>query len=134
VGGHGHPAVRGSVVDDRDLALALGGHDARLAPKLMTARMYAGWPQIRAGLTKNAAALHRRPVRHLAWVLGPVATRRPWAAVVVSAGGRMVAGQHPAYGLLCPVARLILAAFFLESLYRARTGRPVDWKGRQVSP
>ena len=40
VGGHGHPDVRGSVVDDRDLARALGGHDARLAPKLMRARMY----------------------------------------------------------------------------------------------
>ena len=132
VGGHGHPAVRGSVVDDRDLALILGGHDARLAPALMTARMYAGWEQIRAGLTKNSAALHRRPLRHLAWLLAPIATRRPWAAVVVSAGGRLVAGQNPLYGLLCPVARVVLAALSLESLYRARTGRTVDWKGRPV--
>jgi len=132
VGGHGHPSVRGSVIDDRDLALTLGGHDARLAPKLMTARMYAGFPQIRAGLTKNAAALHRRPFSHLAWLLVPAASRRPWAAVVVSAGGRLVAGQNPAYGLLCPVARAVLAFFALESLYRARTGRTVEWKGRPV--
>jgi len=132
VGGHGHPSVRGSVVDDRDLALALGGHDARLAPRLMSARMYAGWSQIRAGLTKNAAALHRRPLRHLAWLLVPVASRRPWAAVVVSAGGRLVAGQNPAYGLLCPAARVVLAAFSVESIYRARTGRTVTWKGRHV--
>jgi glycosyltransferase involved in cell wall biosynthesis len=134
IGGHGHPAVRGSVVDDRDLALALGGHDARLAPALMTARMYSGWSSIRAGLTKNSAALHRRPFAHLAWLLAPVASRRPWAAVVVSAGGRLVAGQNPAYGLLCPLARLVLAGFAVESRYRARTGRPVEWKGRRVSP
>jgi glycosyltransferase involved in cell wall biosynthesis len=132
VGGHGHPSVRGSVVDDRDLALALGGHNARLAPALMTARMYTGWEAIRAGLTKNSAALHRRPARHLAWLLAPVATRRPWAAVVISAGGRLVAGQNPAYGVLAPVARLVLAGFAVESWYRARTGGTVEWKGRRV--
>ncbi len=132
VGGHGHPAVRASVVDDRDLALVLGGHDARLAPALMDARMYAGWTGIRAGLTKNAASLHPRPARHLAALLLPVATRRPWAAMVVSAGGRAVAGQNPAYGLLSPVARLVLAGFYLDSVHRARTGRSVTWKGRPV--
>jgi glycosyltransferase involved in cell wall biosynthesis len=134
VGGHGHPDVRGSVVDDRDLALALGGHDARLAPALMTARMYDGWPAIRAGLTKNSASLHHRLLPHLFWLLAPVASRRPWAAMVVSAGGRLVAGQNPAYGLLSPVARVVLAAFAVESRYRARTGRTVEWKGRSVSP
>ncbi|MDQ4067890.1 MAG: hypothetical protein M3203_00155, partial [Actinomycetota bacterium] len=133
VGGHGHPAVRGSVIDDRDLALVLGGHDPRLAPGLMTARMYRGWSEIRAGLTKNSAALHPRSAAHLAWLLAPVATRRPWAAVVVSAGGRLVAGQGPAYGLLAPLARLVLAGLHVESLSRARTGRPVAWKGRRVA-
>ncbi len=134
IGGHGHPAVRGSVVDDRDLALALGGHDARLAPALMTARMYSGWPAIRAGLTKNSASLHPRSWSHLFWLLAPVASRRPWAAIVVSAGGRLVAGQNPAYGLLCPLARLMLAGFAVESRIRARSGRTVEWKGRSVSP
>jgi hypothetical protein len=133
VGGHGNLGVRGSVIDDRDLALVLGGHDARLAPALMTARMYAGWADIRAGLTKNAAALHRRSAVHLAWLLAPVATRRPWAALVVSAGGRLVAGQNPAYGLLCPLARVVLAGFHLESVCRTRAGRPVFWKGRAVA-
>ena len=132
VGGHGHPGVRGSVIDDRDLALALGGHEARLAPALMTARMYTGWGDIRAGLTKNAAALHPRPLVHLAWLLAPVATRRPWAAVVVSAGGRLVARQNPAYGLLGPLARLVLAGLHLESVQKARSGRAVLWKGRPV--
>lgn len=132
VGGHGHPAVRGSVVDDRDLALALGGHDARLAPALMTARMYDGWPAIRAGLTKNAASLHPGLWWHLAWLLVPVASRRPWAALVVSAGGRLVAGQNPAYGLLSPLARLVLAGLAVESRYLARTGGTVAWKGRPV--
>ena len=132
IGGHGHPSVRGSVVDDRDLALALGGHDARLAPALMTARMYDGWPAIRVGLTKNSAALHPRLARHLAWLLAPVASRRPWAGVVVSAGGRLIAGQDPAYGLLAPLARLVLAGLAVESWYRARTGGTVTWKGRPV--
>ncbi|HEX3623116.1 MAG TPA: glycosyltransferase [Acidimicrobiales bacterium] len=134
VGGHGHPAVRGSVVDDRDLALALGGHDARLAPSLMTARMYSGWSEIRAGLVKNAASLHPRPLPHLGALLLPLASRRPWAAVVVSAGGRAVARQNPAYGLLAPLARVVLACFYLESRARARGGRTVLWKGRPVTP
>jgi hypothetical protein len=134
VGGHGHPGVRGSVVDDRDLSLALGNHDARLAPGLMTARMYSGFAEIRAGLTKNAAALHPRALPHLASLLLPVASRRPWAAMVVSAGGRAVAGQNPAYGLLVPLARATLAGLYLESRYRARAGLPVAWKGRPVSP
>lgn len=132
IGGHGHPAVRGSVVDDRALALALGGHDARLAPGLMTVRMYRSWGEIRAGLGKNQAALHARPLRHLAWLLLPVASRRPWAALVVSAGGRAVAGQNPLYGLLSPLARLVLAGLYLESRRRARSGLPVEWKGRLV--
>jgi Glycosyl transferase family 2 len=132
VGGHGHPDVRGSVVDDRDLARALTGHDARLAPGLMGARMYADLPGIRAGLVKNSAALHPHPLRHLTGLLAPVASRRPWAAVVVSAGGRAVAGQNPAYGLLSPVARVMLAAFYVESLVRAQAGCAVEWKGRAV--
>lgn len=132
IGGHGHRSVRGSVVDDRDLALALGGHDARLAPELMTARMYDGWPAIRAGLTKNSAALHPALGWHLAWLLAPIASRRPWAGVVVSAGGRLVAGQNPAYGLLAPLARVVLAGVAVDSWYRARTGRTVEWKGRPV--
>ena len=134
VGGHGHSNVRGSVVDDRDLAQVLGGHDARLAPTLMQARMYRGLGEIRAGLVKNQAALHPRALPHLAQLLAPVATRRPWAAVVVSAGGRAVAGQNPLYGVLSPVARVLLAAFYVESRWRARTGRPVSWKGRPAHP
>ncbi|MDP8937547.1 MAG: glycosyltransferase family 2 protein [Actinomycetota bacterium] len=132
VGGHGHASVRGSVVDDRDLARALGGHDARLAPHLMKARMYRDLDGLRAGLVKNQAGLHPRPVRHLAALVVPVATRRPWAAMAASAGGRAVAGQNPLYGVLAPVARASLAALYLESVWRARSGRPVRWKGRDV--
>ncbi|MGH9280920.1 MAG: glycosyltransferase [Acidimicrobiales bacterium] len=128
VGGHGHPDVRGSVVDDRDLARVLTGHDPRIAPKLLTTRMYRGGRELRAGLVKNQASLHPHPVRHLAALLAPVATRRPWAVVVVSAGGRAAAGQNPLYGVLAPVARVALAALYLESRWR----RTVTWKGRDV--
>ena len=132
VGGHGHPSVRGSVIDDRDLARALGAHDARLAPELMRARMYRDGAGLRAGLVKNQAGLHPRPLPHLAALLLPVATPRPWAAVLVSAGGRAVAGQNPLYGLLAPVARIALAEVYLESRRRARAGSTVLWKGRAV--
>ena len=133
MGGHGHPSVRGSPVDDRDLARVLTGHDVRLAPTLLEARMYRNGGELHAGLLKNQAALHPRPAAHLAALLAPVATRRPWAAVVVSAGGRAAAGQNPVYGLLAPLARLVLAALYVESWWRARSGRPVLWKGRPVT-
>jgi hypothetical protein len=134
VGGHGHPDVRRSVVDDRDLARVLTGHDPRIAPALLRAGMYRDARAVRAGLVKNQAALHRRPLVHLAWLLAPVTARRPWAAIVISAGGRAAAGQNPVYGLLAPVARVALAALYVESVWRARTGRCVTWKGRAVLP
>ncbi len=134
VGGHGHPGVRRSVIDDRDLARALGGHDARLAPRLMKARMYRDLAGIRAGLVKNQAALHPSAGRHLLSLLVPVASRRPWAAMVVSAGGRAASGQNPMYGLFAPLARATLASFYVESRWLARTGRPLAWKGRRVVP
>jgi glycosyltransferase involved in cell wall biosynthesis len=129
-GGHAHPSVRGSVVDDRDLARTIGGHDARLAPALMKVRMYGDLSSLWVGLAKNHAALHAHPLRHLSNLLAPVATRRPWAAITVSAGGRALARQNPLYGALAPLARTMLAANYLESLWRARTDRPVAWKGR----
>lgn len=133
VGGHGADDVRGSVLDDRDLARRLTGHDARIAPELLRARMYANGRELRAGLVKNQAALHDQPARHLLALLAPVATRRPWAIAVVSAGGRAAAGQNPLYGLLAPAARVALAGIYIESLWRARTGKPVEWKGRQLA-
>ena len=134
VGGHGHPEVRGSPVDDRDLARVLTGHDPRLAPALLRTRMYRDGAELRAGLLKNQAALHPRPVAHLTALLAPVVTRRPWAVALVSAGGRAAAGQNPLYGVLAPLARLALAGIYVESLWRARSGRPVLWKGRPVPP
>lgn len=127
-GGHAHESVRASVVEDRDLARLLGDHDARLAPALLTARMYGDLASLWAGLAKNQAELHPDPVRHLSNLLLPVATRRPWAAVTVSAGGRGVARQNPLYGLLAPIARAMLALNYLDS----RRRRPVAWKGRPV--
>lgn len=132
-GGHSHPEVRGSVIDDRDLARVLGGHDARLAPRLMQARMYHSLAEIRAGLVKNQAGLHPSAPVHLLSLLLPVATRRPWTALAVSASGRAAAGQNPVYGLGAPLARLVLAGFYLESRWRARSGTAVTWKGRDVT-
>ncbi len=113
----------------------LTGHDARLAPRLMRARMYRDLQGIRAGLVKNQAALYPGSLataRRLAGLLAPLASRRPWAVIVVSAGGRAVAGQNPVYGLLAPLARVMLAGIHVESVWRQRTGRQVSWKGRPV--
>jgi hypothetical protein len=52
--------------------------------------------------------------------------------MAVSAAGRAAAGQNALYGVLAPVARVGLAALYVESLWRARTGRPVAWKGRLI--
>lgn len=133
VGGHGHPAVRASPVEDRDLARALGGHDARLGPRMLRARMYRDLPALWDGLLKNQAGLHPRPLAHLVWLLGPVLAPRPWAAVVTSAGGRLAAGQNPLYGLGAPLARAVLAVNYLASRSRARRGATVRWKGRAVA-
>jgi hypothetical protein len=132
-GGHAHVSVRASVVDDRDLARLLGGHDARLAPTLLRTRMYRDPALLWPGLLKNQAALHPRALPHLATLLVPIASRRPWAVIAVSAAGRAAAGQNPLYGLLAPVARLALAGLYLESRRRARTGQPATWKGRPVA-
>jgi chlorobactene glucosyltransferase len=128
VGGHGHPDVRHSPIDDRDLARVLTGHDPKIAPALLTTRMYRNGRELHEGLVKNQAALHPSPARHLVALLAPVATTRPWAAVVVSAGGRAATGQNPLYGVLAPVARLTLAGLYLESHWR----RTVRWKGRDL--
>ncbi len=133
VGGHSHPNVRESGIDDRDLARELGKHDARLAPSLLSTCMYEGFRDLRAGLVKNQAALHPNAAVHLLWLLGPVATRRPWMAMVVSAGGRWASGQNPLYGLAAPLARAGLAAIYIESRWRASRGDTVAWKGRPVT-
>lgn len=132
-GGHGNLAVRGSLVDDRDLARVLGGHDSRLAPDLLRARMYTGLGDLWSGLRKNQAALHPRTARHLTALLLPCAARRPWAAMVASAGGRAMSRQNPLYGALAPVARGLLAANYLASVRRARRGEAEEWKSRAVS-
>jgi chlorobactene glucosyltransferase len=56
----GHRAVRGSVLEDVDLARLVksGGWrlEALTAPDLIEVRMYAGWGSLSEGLTKNAVA------------------------------------------------------------------------------
>ncbi len=59
----GHCAVRGSVLEDMDLARLVkqSGYmlEAALAPDLLEVRMYNGWSTLAEGLKKNAVAGYR---------------------------------------------------------------------------
>jgi glycosyltransferase involved in cell wall biosynthesis len=59
----GHRAVRGSVLEDMDLARLVkqSGYalDAAIAPDLLEVRMYNGWATLTEGLKKNAIAGYR---------------------------------------------------------------------------
>ncbi|HWQ11668.1 MAG TPA: glycosyltransferase family A protein [Roseiflexaceae bacterium] len=67
----GHWAVRGSVLEDVELArrAKAGGLrlEAAVAPDLIAVRMYAGWRELAEGLGKNAVAGLRSGGRRAAW-------------------------------------------------------------------
>jgi GT2 family glycosyltransferase len=68
----GHRAVRGSVLEDMDLARLVkrGGMclEALVAPDLIVVRMYTGWRDLAEGLRKNAVAGFRSGGPRAAWV------------------------------------------------------------------
>lgn len=67
----GHRAVRGSVLEDVDLARLVKSRGRRLealvAPDLIAVRMYSGWPSLAEGLKKNAVAGFRSGGWRAAW-------------------------------------------------------------------
>lgn len=144
-GGHAHPDVRGSIVDDIALARRYDGRVRLWQHRTMaTFRMYPdGVRQLVEGWTKNIAT---------------GAASVPWWAFVLTVGWLWSMVGAPAAGWPCWVASAIqvyvlgrrvaqvrwwaapfaplLALFFLAILARSgrrrRRGRSVTWRGRAV--
>jgi glycosyltransferase involved in cell wall biosynthesis len=156
----GHAAVKGSLLEDVDLARAVkraGKLRFRYAPDAVSARMYRGAGELMAGWTKNLAALFPNPaglaavrsLESLLLLVGPflaanllLKDRRLRAAA--AAGVTTVAYAGFARRLRkagsnfseCPssIAGLPLFAYLLfRSSYMYKVRKAVTWKGRSYS-
>lgn len=157
-GGHAHPAVRATPVEDAALArrLVAAGHRVALVrgPSLGTVRMYSGAAAVRRGFVKNAAELLAADWRRglavaatgallaqpPAIIAGALRDRRAGDAAALAAAWLLPAavlapryrgaGVPGAVALAHPVAALALQAIAVESLARHAARRPALWKGR----
>ena len=159
----GHRAVRANIVEDMELARLIkhAGYQllAAEAPDLLAVRMYDGWPTVREGLGKNAAAGYRngggRSARAalrmllLAWlpfdlllagVLVGGATGGKlllagvllWA-VMAAVSSWMVQWRFrlgSAWGILLPVGMLAYFGISVWAMVQLRRGKGLFWKGR----
>ncbi|MBO0715797.1 MAG: glycosyltransferase [Rhizobiales bacterium] len=159
----GHAAVRGAICEDLMLARLLkrsGGHailqDGR---RLLSTRMYRGWPTLWLGIAKNLSEMLGGPIRTIAiaaaavalawaaWLIplsdalhcaqgspGSCAALIPAALGSAAAFGLHIAGASyfgipPWYGLLFPLGYSAGALIAIDSVRRRLSGR-VSWKGR----
>ena len=151
----GFAAIRGQLLDDVALARRLRETGAATgflrAPELLSVRMYRGTAEAvrgwRRGLgaifgpapgaTAAALALLVTPPLAIAAALAagrPVEAALLWAAgAVASAVLRAGSGHAPLLGLLYPLDALLLASVLGTGVAGHRRGRPVTWKGRQVT-
>ena len=162
----GHAAVRSAICEDLELARRLkqSGRAVLLmgGERLLSTRMYAGWPTLWPGLAKNLVDTLGGPVATPAIALAAVTSA--WAALAIplidviggahGADGAAYAlvlallgsgaafGLHIAatfyfripfwYGLLFPLGYTAGALMALDSVRRRLSGR-VSWKGRIYS-
>jgi hypothetical protein len=159
-GGHAHPAVRASAVEDSALARQLAGGGARIAlvrgEALGEVRMYRTAAALRAGFSRNATAFLAADPGRGALVaaaglamtaplgLAMRARRRPrgarllgaalaWAPPAVALAPRYRAARLPAaLAVFHPLAASAMQLIALESLVRGGLGRPPRWKGRPL--
>jgi 4,4'-diaponeurosporenoate glycosyltransferase len=142
-GGHGHPTVRGAVLDDVALsrraerATVLGGRGT------LRFRMYPHGPaQLLEGWTKNFAggAKGTRPltlVLVVVWVTGLLAAPSfppVYAAYALQLAVlfRRVGRFNPLTALLYPIALAFFLAVFVRSLVLTFVRREVRWRGRTI--
>jgi cellulose synthase/poly-beta-1,6-N-acetylglucosamine synthase-like glycosyltransferase len=151
----GFPSVRSAPIDDVAIARRLREHGGRTgffrAPDLLRVRMYRGWTEAARGWRRNLGALFAGapglslaafaalllPPGALAWML----LTGHWveAALLWSAGAsasallRSGSGHRTAWGFLYPCDALALAGVLALGILDRRRGRPVRWKGREVS-
>jgi cellulose synthase/poly-beta-1,6-N-acetylglucosamine synthase-like glycosyltransferase len=151
----GFPSVRSAPIDDVAIARRLREHGGRTgffrAPDLLRVRMYRGWTEASRGWRRNLGALFAwAPSLSLAafaaLLLPPLALlsalltgRWVEAALLWSAGAsasallRSGSGHGTAWGLLYPCDALAVAGVLALGILDRRRGRPVRWKGRELS-
>ena len=159
----GHEAVRGELVEDVEFARRLkrDGRYRLLvagAGKLVRVRMYHSLHELWNGFTKNVYAGARGDLRTLlgmaaslalvsvvpaALALEAVVRRRPCRAaeavlalgmgMAAQARGSAAAGLPRRWALLAPVGYGVCAAVVLNSTWRVRSGRGVEWRGRRYT-
>ncbi len=159
IGGYASPALRSTVLDDRDLAYAVkaqGGCVALLDGRdQVSVCMYRSLDEAWRGWGKNAYAGSRGgPLVFAGMALGlPIGTIVPFLVLLVGlllrrrswivAGGLQVAAilgyrwlldtnldQSPAWGLTHPVGGAVIAALLGQVACRQLTGKGVEWSGR----
>lgn len=145
-GGHGHPDVRGAVLDDVALARAFPGPVTLLGGRgSIRFRMYPHGPgQLVEGWTKNFAggAAGTRPLTLLlvlVWMsglIGAVVDRQPllYAAYVVQLLVllRRVGRFSPLVALAYPLPLAFFIGVFVRSLVLTYVRRRVGWRGRTI--
>jgi chlorobactene glucosyltransferase len=161
LGGYATPALRATVVDDRDLAVAVKRATGKLAlvdgRRLVTTRMYHGLREHVDGWSKNAYVGSRGGLLfYLTMIAGlPVTTIGPFALLLhglayrnrtaTAAGALSTAallayrarldgelGVPRRYGLTHPLAGAVFSGILVRSLWRKLSGRGVIWRGRTI--
>jgi len=161
-GGHAHPGVRGSVIEDSALARRLveSGHGVSLVrgPGAGSVRMYDGLAAVRAGFGKNVGGfLAADPARGMVVALGGIsmvmvprlaigALCRPSLGVALGTlaaygagyaalvGAYREADEPGSLALAHPVTSVAMQAIATESVIRTALGRPPRWQGRSLDP
>lgn len=158
----GHQVVRSNIIEDVGLAWETKRKGLRLVMalgnRLITARMYTGWKEVREGFAKNILAGHdNKPVLLLLsavfhwllflvpWIwlatgwtihLGPGWPLLPLALVGLGTGIRLLSAiathQRPLDAFLLPLSIALMTLIAGQSLWwYFRHGGP-EWKGRTV--
>lgn len=149
----GHGAVRADVLEDVALLRAVKSSDGRGVvvdgTQLATCRMYAGWPDLRAGYTKSLWAAFGSPAGAaavmtflaLAYVMPPVAallTRSRAGALgyALAVGGRALVarrtGQRMWPDVLAHPASVAVLGWLTATSWRERRAGSLTWKGRAL--
>jgi chlorobactene glucosyltransferase len=161
LGGYAAPSLRATVVDDRDLAVAVKRATGKLAMvdgrDLVRTRMYHGLREHFDGWSKNAYVGSRGgPLFYLAMIAGlPLATIGPFALFLhglahrnrtaTATGALSTAallayrvrlddelGVPRRYALTHPLAGIVFSGILVRSLWRKLSGRGVVWRGRTI--
>jgi chlorobactene glucosyltransferase len=163
IGGYDTPTMRATILDDRDLALAVKRAGGRMAlvdgRMLVQTTMYHGLAEHWNGWSKNAYVGSRGGLAFFAlMVLGlPAVCVLPFALLLAGLAGRRLQVALPAasavaailtyrtrlnrelgvpasYAWTHPLGALVFAGILIRSFWRVRSGHGVVWRGRTYQP